>query len=129
MSGPDLSRKRPRPDPSSRPTTGERDEILELIRSRANRGIWSADIKRETNIPQAIVQNQIKMLLSTELIKEVTDIRYKSRKVYMAAAFEPSDEISGGTWFSGGSLNKEVINDVRKRCKQQTRQNAQSCNC
>ncbi|KAJ4760499.1 DNA-directed RNA polymerase III subunit RPC6 [Rhynchospora pubera] len=126
MSGPDLSRKRARPDPSSRPTTGasspalvERDKILELIRSRANRGIWSADIKRETNIPQTIVQEQIKMLLSNKLIKEVTDIRYKSRKVYMAAELEPSDEISGGTWFSGGSLNKEVINDVRKRCKQQ----------
>ncbi|KAJ4782343.1 DNA-directed RNA polymerase III subunit RPC6 [Rhynchospora pubera] len=126
MSGPDLSRKRPRPDASSRPTTGapapalaERDKILELIRSRANRGIWSADVKRETNIPQTIVQKQIKILLGNKLIKEVTDIRYKSRKVYMAAEFEPSDEISGGTWFSGGSLNKEVISDVRKRCKQQ----------
>ncbi|KAJ3686652.1 hypothetical protein LUZ61_015816 [Rhynchospora tenuis] len=126
MSGPDSSRKRSRLDPSSRPTTGapapalnERDRILALIKSRANRGIWSADIKRETDIPQTIVQKQIKSLLGSKLIKEVTDIRYKSRKVYMAVEFEPSDEISGGTWFSGGSLNKEVINDVRKRCKQQ----------
>ena len=26
---------------------------------------------------------------------------------------------TGGTWFSGGSLNTEVINDVKERCKQQ----------
>lgn len=26
---------------------------------------------------------------------------------------------TGGTWFSGGSLNTEVINDVKNKCKQQ----------
>lgn len=101
MSTPEPSRKRVRPDPSSKPTNTpvraltERDKVLEAIRSRGNRGIWLADIKRETNIPQNIILKQIKMLADTKLIKEVKDIRNKARKMFMAAEFEPSDEITG----------------------------------
>jgi DNA-directed RNA polymerase III subunit RPC6 len=101
MSTPEPSRKRARPDPSSIPTNTptraltERDKVLEAIRSRGNRGIWLADIKRESSIPQNIILKQIKALTQANLIKEVKDIRHKARKVFMAAEFEPSEEITG----------------------------------
>jgi DNA-directed RNA polymerase III subunit RPC6 len=101
MSTPEPSRKRARPDPSLKPTNPpprvltEREKVLEAIRNRGNRGIWLADIKRETNIPQNIILKQIKALTQTNLIKEVKDIRHKARKVFMAAEFEPSEEITG----------------------------------
>ncbi|OAY75962.1 DNA-directed RNA polymerase III subunit RPC6 [Ananas comosus] len=90
--------------------------ILEAIRSKENMGIWTFDLKKLTNLPRGVFDKALRLLQQKGLIKCVVSIHNKSRKMYVAREFEPAKEISGGTWYSQGSLNQEFISDVRSKC-------------
>lgn len=79
-------------------------------------GIWTRDMKRETNLPDNVVNKALKLLQAKKLIKEVVNIQNKGRKHYMAAEFEPSKEITGGDWYSEGNLDVDFINLVKDLC-------------
>ncbi|XP_061345824.1 uncharacterized protein LOC133291561, partial [Gastrolobium bilobum] len=78
--------------------------------------IWTRDMKRETNLPDNVVKKSLKFLQSKNLTKEVVNIQNKGRKHYMAAEFEPSKEITGGDWYTEGSLDTEFINIAKDVC-------------
>lgn len=96
-------------------TDGER-VLYNLIHSKKDMGIWTGDMKRETNLPDSIVKKSLKLLQSKNLIKEVVNIQNKGRKHYMAAEFEPSKEITGGVWYNQGRLDTDFINLVKDVC-------------
>ncbi|KAJ1435436.1 Winged helix-like DNA-binding domain superfamily [Sesbania bispinosa] len=96
-------------------TDGERI-LYNLIHSKKDLGIWTGDMKRETNLPDNVVKKSLKLLQSKNLIKEVVNIQNKGRKHYMAAEFEPSKEITGGDWYSEGSLDTDLINLIKDVC-------------
>ncbi|BAT83161.1 hypothetical protein LR48_Vigan03g005600 [Vigna angularis] len=96
-------------------TDGER-VLYNLIHSKKDMGMWTGDMKRETNLPDSIVKKSLKLLQSKNLIKEVVNIQNKGRKHYMAAEFEPSKEITGGDWYTQGSLDTYFINLVKDVC-------------
>ena len=107
-----LKRKRPESD-----FLTEQERILyDLIRSKKDMGIWTRDMKRETNLPDTVVNKSLKSLQTKQLIKEVVNIQNKGKKHYMAAEFEPSKEITGGDWYNEGSLDIEFINLVKDQC-------------
>ncbi|XP_072982256.1 uncharacterized protein [Typha latifolia] len=121
MSGrsPMLTQKRPRPpsSASSTPSLPEPERLIYgLIKPRENMGILIADIRKETNLPSAIVRKALKSLQSKNLVKDVVNVHNKIQKIYMAVEFEPSREITGGTWYSDGNLNMDFISDVRNKC-------------
>ncbi|XP_010927733.1 uncharacterized protein [Elaeis guineensis] len=113
-----LPQKRPHPDSKPKlPALSETERILyELIRSKQNIGIWTADMKRETGLQTTVVTKTLKSLQNKNLIKDVVNIHNKARKIYMAMEFEPSKEISGGSWYSDGSLDIEFIRILREQC-------------
>ncbi|XP_016192643.1 probable DNA-directed RNA polymerase III subunit rpc6 [Arachis ipaensis] len=90
--------------------------VYNVIHSKQNMGIWMADIKRETTLPKSMIKKSIKMLQTKGEIKEVVNIKNKSKKHYMAAGFEPADEITGGSWYSEGKLDQEYIFSLRQVC-------------
>ncbi|XP_061343587.1 uncharacterized protein LOC133289621 [Gastrolobium bilobum] len=96
-------------------TDGERI-LYNLIHSKKDMGIWTGDMKRETNLPDNVVKKSLKFLQSKNLIREVVNIQNKGRKHYMAAEFEPSKEITGGDWYTEGSLDTEFINLAKDVC-------------
>ncbi|KAK9208202.1 hypothetical protein WN944_000556 [Citrus x changshan-huyou] len=95
--------------------------IYDVIRSKQDMGIWTRDMKRElkVNLPDNIVTKSIKSLQNKSLIKEVVNIHNKGKKHLMAVEFEPSKEISGGAWYSEGSLDTEFIKVVKSQCLKQ----------
>lgn len=110
--------KRKRPD-SVAPTQGltEHEKTLyDLIKSKQDMGILSRDIKRDTKLLPSVVTKSLKSLLAKNLIKEVQNVQHKGWKHYMASEFEPSAEITGGTWYHEGALDKTFIDLVRKSC-------------
>ncbi|KAJ8755841.1 hypothetical protein K2173_024386 [Erythroxylum novogranatense] len=115
------SLKRPRPgsNSSTQALTEHEHIVYELIRSKQDMGIWTRDVKRETNLQDAVVNKSIKALQAKNLIKEVVNIQSKGRKHYMAAEFEPSKEISGGAWYVEGNLHTEFIEILKKLCVKQ----------
>ncbi|KAJ7969126.1 DNA-directed RNA polymerase III subunit RPC6 [Quillaja saponaria] len=112
------SLKRKQPDsgsPSDSLTDAERI-LYNLIRGKQDMGIWSRDMKRETNLPDQIVNKSLKSLLAKQLIKEVVNIQKKGSKHYMATEFEPSKEITGGEWYADGSLDVAFISILKDQC-------------
>lgn len=79
-------------------------------------GIWQGDIKREANIPDSLLKKSIKMLITKKLVKEVVNVQNRSKKLLMASDFEPSNEISGGEWYTEGKLDTEFIDKLSEAC-------------
>ncbi|XP_052170670.1 uncharacterized protein LOC127786930 [Diospyros lotus] len=109
------SLKRKRPQPNAQLQSPE-SVLLNLIKSKGDMGIWKGDMKRETNLPEPVVNKALKALQGRKLIKEVVNIQSKGRKHYMAAEFEPSKELTGGEWYVGGNLDKEFIAILKESC-------------
>ncbi|KAH7866345.1 hypothetical protein Vadar_019166 [Vaccinium darrowii] len=70
--------------------------------------IWKADIKRETNIPETVVNKVLKALEAKDLVKEVVNVQCKRGKCYIAAEFEPSEEITEDVYESSEFPTKAV---------------------
>ncbi|XAR71496.1 hypothetical protein NMG60_11028791 [Bertholletia excelsa] len=109
------SLKRKRPEPQIQSQSPE-NVLLNLIKSKGDMGIWKGDMKRETNLPEPMVNKALKMLQGKKLIKEVVNIKSKGRKHYMAVEFEPSKELTGGAWYVEGNLDKEFIGVLKDAC-------------
>ncbi|WCJ40563.1 DNA-directed RNA polymerase III subunit RPC6 [Euphorbia peplus] len=114
-----LKRKQPDSNSSAQSLTEHEHKLYEVIRSKEGMGIWTRDMKKETNFPDNVVNKSVKTLLAKNLIKEVVNIHYKGKKHYMASEFEPSKEISGGSWYVDGSLDIDFIKCLKEVCKKQ----------
>ncbi|XP_062089850.1 uncharacterized protein LOC133796379 [Humulus lupulus] len=110
-----LKRKQPDSNSPLHSLSEQERTVYNVIKSKQDMGIWSRDLKRETNLPDNMVTKCIKTLLTKRLIKEVVT-KNKGKKHYMAAEFEPSKEITGGNWYVDGSLDTEFINLLKDQC-------------
>ncbi|KAH0633939.1 DNA-directed RNA polymerase III subunit RPC6-like [Solanum tuberosum] len=91
--------------------------VLNVVKSKKNQGILKAGVKKEANIAPIVVDKSLKLLVKKNLIKQVTNIQSKGRNpYYIAVEFEPSDELTGGAWYSEGNLDKEFITVLRDTC-------------
>ncbi|BBH03115.1 DNA-binding protein [Prunus dulcis] len=108
-----LKRKQPDSSSPSESLTEHEKIVYSVIRSKQDMGIWTRDMKKEANLPDNLVGKSIKSLQAKNLIKEVVNVQSKGRKHYMAAEFEPSKELTGGDWYSNGTLDKYYISCVK----------------
>ncbi|KAI8554405.1 hypothetical protein RHMOL_Rhmol05G0096300 [Rhododendron molle] len=111
-----ISLKRKRQEPNAQQTKTPASVLLSLIKSKGDMGIWKADMKRETNLPEPVVNKALKILQGRNLIKEVVNVKSKGRKHYMATEFQPSKEVTGGSWYADGVLDIEYIHVLRESC-------------
>ncbi|PKA46474.1 hypothetical protein AXF42_Ash012607 [Apostasia shenzhenica] len=91
-------------------------KLYDVIWSKGTMGMWTADMKKATGLPNNTFTKTLKSLQTKDLIKAVANINNKGKKFFMAVEFEPSKEITGGTWYSEGSLDFEFINVLRGQC-------------
>ena len=73
-------------------------EIYERIRESGNKGIYSKDLK--LGLSSFHVEKVVKKLKSHDLIKLVKTLQSKSRKVFMITELDPSESLTGGTWYN-----------------------------
>ncbi|KAI7739811.1 hypothetical protein M8C21_024275 [Ambrosia artemisiifolia] len=112
-----LLNKRKKPEAKLAGGLSEIDRrVLEVIKSKKEMSIWTRDLKIETNLTDPVINKCIKNLVSLALIKEVVHVQLKGRKHYIAAEFEPSKEITGGSWYVNGDLDTKFIEDLKKIC-------------
>uniref|UniRef100_A0ACD6AD88 Uncharacterized protein n=1 Tax=Avena sativa TaxID=4498 RepID=A0ACD6AD88_AVESA len=96
----------------------ERD-VYKRIYAAGNKGMWSKDLRYATNLSAPLLGKLTRALVQRGILKEVTDVRHRSKKVFMDARIEPSAEITGGTWFHNGQLDTDAVAAVRRRCLDQ----------
>ncbi|PWA74025.1 winged helix-turn-helix DNA-binding domain, RNA polymerase Rpc34-like protein [Artemisia annua] len=108
-----------RKKPESKTTSGLLDsdkKVLNVIKSKKESAIWLRDLKRDSDLADPIVTKSLKNLITAGLIKEVKHVQFKGRKHYIAAEFEPSQEITGGSWYVDGNLDTAFIEQLKETC-------------
>ncbi|OMO54313.1 Lipoxygenase, LH2 [Corchorus capsularis] len=114
--------KRKRPGATSDALTDHDQAVLDVIRSKQDMGIYQRDIKREIHtkhnitLPDPAITKCLKSLVTKNLIKEVKNIQSRGKKHFISVDFEPSNELTGGAWYSNGSLDTEMIEQLRRLC-------------
>jgi DNA-directed RNA polymerase III subunit RPC6 len=87
--------------------------VYQVIERAGNMGIWTKDIRIQTNIQQQALNKTFKALESRQLIKPVKSVAAKSKKLYMAYNLIPSKELTGGVWYSDLEFDHEFISELR----------------
>lgn len=87
--------------------------VLQCIEKSGNSGIWTKDIRMQTNIQQQALNKVFKQLEQRCLIKPVKSVTAKAKKLYMLYELTPSKEITGGVWYSGLEFDHEFISELR----------------
>jgi len=89
--------------------------VYQVVKTAGNMGIWTKDIRFQTNIQQQALNKIFKQLESRKLIKPVKSVTNKSKKLYMLYDVKPAKEITGGPWYDGDmEFDHEFINELRK---------------
>ncbi|KAL6603857.1 hypothetical protein ACP70R_044218 [Stipagrostis hirtigluma subsp. patula] len=95
---------------------GPEREVFKLIYAAGSKGMWLQDVRNATGLGPNVASKHARTLLSRGLLKEVLDVRHRGKKIYMAVHFEPSTEITGGTWYHAGKLDTDAVAAARRRC-------------
>lgn len=87
--------------------------VLQVIEKAGNKGIWTKEIRKETNMHPQPLNKIFKHLEQRRLIKPVKSVNAKAKKLYMLYDLRPSKEITGGVWYSGLEFDHEFISELR----------------
>jgi DNA-directed RNA polymerase III subunit RPC6 len=87
--------------------------VLQVIEKAANNGIWTKDIRMQTNIQLQALNKIFKLLEQRRLIKPVKSVTAKAKKLYMLYELTPSKELTGGVWYSGLEFDHEFISELK----------------
>ncbi|KQK17767.1 DNA-directed RNA polymerase III subunit rpc6 [Brachypodium distachyon] len=98
---------------------GPEREVYKRVYAAGNKGIWSQDLRHSMQLAAPTVTKLTRALVQRGILKEVTDVRHRGKKVFMDSRMEPAPEITGGTWYHNGQLDTEAVAAVRRRCLDQ----------
>lgn len=88
--------------------------VYQICEKVGNRGIWTRDIKLQTNIPQHTLTKTLKILEQRHLIKAVRSVTSKSKKLYMLYNTVPAKDITGGPWYTDQEFDREFVEDLAR---------------
>lgn len=86
--------------------------MYNVIHSTQRSGIWVRAIQNRTNLHKSITDRCLKSLESKNYIKSIHNVKYPTRKMYMLAGLAPTEDVTGGAWFTDGVLDANFINSV-----------------
>ncbi|KAM3212559.1 hypothetical protein ACQJBY_065552 [Aegilops geniculata] len=98
---------------------GPEREVYERIFAAGNKGMSSQDLRYALKLTAPTLNKLTRALVQRGILKEVTDVRPRGKKVFMDFSVEPSPEITGGTWYHNGQLDTDTVAAVRRRCLDQ----------
>jgi len=92
--------------------TTEDAMIYAYVESAGREGIWTRTIRARTNVHQAVLSKCLKSLESKGLIKPIQSAKYPKRKIYILAKLQPSEEVTGGAFYTDGVLDEEFVHQL-----------------
>lgn len=94
--------------------TAEDRLILQEVTKAGDVGISAKELRGRANMQHPQVTKVLKKLVTRVLIKEVKSVTSKNKKVFMLVGVEPARELTGGSWYSGGEFDYELIAVLQK---------------
>jgi DNA-directed RNA polymerase III subunit RPC6 len=95
------------------------EAVYNIIIEAGNKGLWMLDILKKLLMAPNIATKVVRTLVASGLLKEVSDVRHRSRKIFMATDFQSFAEITGGTWYHDGRLDTDAVSTARRCCQAQ----------
>lgn len=86
--------------------------IYSHIEEAGRDGIWTKTLNARTNLHINVITRCIKSLESQRYIKQVKSVKHPTRKIYILSSMEPSQEMSGGPWFTDAEIDTEFIDSL-----------------
>ncbi|KAJ3208928.1 34-kDa subunit of RNA polymerase III (C) [Entophlyctis luteolus] len=83
--------------------------VYNFIKAEKTKGIWITDIKSRSGLHNQVVNECIKSLEKFNLIKRVKSVKNPTRRLYMLYDLTPSEEITGGAWYTDQELDVAFI--------------------
>lgn len=84
--------------------------VYQIIEKAGNKGIWTKDIRVQSNIQQQALNKIFKQLENRQLIKPLKSVAAKAKKLYMLYDLTPAKEVTGGPWYTGKFFFKMCFN-------------------
>lgn len=83
--------------------------VYSVIESAGRAGAWVKTIRSKLNLHQKNVDQSIKTLIQRGHIKPMSTVKSLNRKMYILAGLQPSEDATGGAWFTDGVLDHELL--------------------
>lgn len=86
--------------------------VYSYIESSGREGIWTRTIRNRTNLHQAVFNRCLKSLENKSFIKSIQSAKFPKRKVYILYQLQPSEDVTGGPFFTDGTLDEEFVHQL-----------------
>lgn len=86
--------------------------MYSYIEGAAREGIWSKLLRNKTNLHMTTMNRAVKSLENKNMIKAVKLVKYPNRKTYMLAKLQPSENVTGGPFYTDGVLDEEFVHQM-----------------
>jgi DNA-directed RNA polymerase III subunit RPC6 len=86
--------------------------IYNQIEASGKSGVWKRLIGRVNNFHENVVTKGLKDLMGKGMIKEIRSAKMPSKRMLMLSFLEPSEEHTGGTFFTEGEMDEGLIEVV-----------------
>lgn len=85
-----------------------------IIESVGREGIWIRILTHKTGLPASVLAKCLKTLEGKNYIKQVKTVKFPTRKTYMLAGLQPSEEATGGPFYTDGVLDDEFVHQMAR---------------
>lgn len=83
--------------------------VFSYIDTAQRDAIWTRHIAGRSRMTTQQVQKAVSSLTKRKLIKVVSNAKFPSRKMVMLAELEPSDDVTGGPFYTDGLLDEDFV--------------------
>lgn len=90
----------------------EEEMIYSHISASGREGIWLRILKGRVNLHDISMNRCLKSLENQRFIKLIRLVKYPTRKIYMLYNYLPSEEVTGGPWYTDSELDTEFIDNI-----------------
>jgi len=83
--------------------------VYAYIESSGREGIWTRTIRSRTNLHQTVMTHCLKTLENKHLIKAIPSAKFPTRKIYILASLQPSDDVTGGPFYTDNEFDVAFV--------------------
>ncbi|KAL8713356.1 MAG: hypothetical protein Q9220_002555 [cf. Caloplaca sp. 1 TL-2023] len=95
-----------------RSLTAEEAIVYSYIESAGREGIWSRILRSRSGLHMTVMTNCLKVLESKNYVKPIKTVKFPNRKTYMLAGLQPSDDVTGGPFYTDSVLDDEFVHQM-----------------
>ncbi|KAL9043477.1 MAG: hypothetical protein Q9214_003340 [Letrouitia sp. 1 TL-2023] len=86
--------------------------VYSHIEASEREGIWTRTLQSKSNLHMTVMNRCLKTLESKNYVKQIKSAKFPSRKTYMLVGLQPSEDVTGGPFYTDGVLDEEFVHQM-----------------